>query len=388
MGSRTAGLLWRVVMLAAFGIVASSCSLWVWGAGPPQSDTPLVVSSTGTNWADVSAGGRTRCAVALDRTLWCWGDNDHGQVGDGTTTDVSAPTQIGTATNWASVYVGGAHTCGRRIDSTLWCWGSNFNGQLGDGTTTDSLTPQQVGTDTDWRQVDTKSQRFFQPPLFNDGIGGTCAVKTDGSLWCWGSNVIGQLGLGATIQVTVPTRVGTASDWTAVAVSTTHSCGLRGSGDLWCWGDNTHGQLGTAGGSTTVPAPVSSGWRQVDTGGGVTLANPPDPGGHTCAIDQSDALWCWGFNVYGQLGNGTTSDAATPTRIGTARDWRQVSTGRSHSCAVATDSTMWCWGTNSGGELGDGTRTPRLTPTQVGVGTDWFEVDAGAQLTIATDNDF
>jgi hypothetical protein len=197
-------------------------------------------------WATVSTGDSSTCAIRTDGTLWCWGGNGDGGLGVGDTNDRLTPTQVGSATTWASVSTakGDDYTCATRTDGTLWCWGDNVSGQLGTGDTKNRLAPVQVGTAATWASVSVTN---------GDGATGdqyTCATRTDGTLWCWGGNGAGQLGTGDTSSQLIPTQVGTATTWASVSAGWANACATRTDGTLWCWGDNTFGQLGT--GDTTA----------------------------------------------------------------------------------------------------------------------------------------
>ena len=165
-------------------------------------------------------------------SLWCWGDNAHGGLGNGTQANSSVPVEV-VGMNWVSVAVGTWHTCGVKADETLWCWGGNTDGELGNGSTSDSLSPVQIGAAT-WASV-----------ALGVGAGGahTCAVKQDGSLWCWGANSFGQLGTGSTTGSLTPRMVGSAT-WTSTSGGAAHPCGVGSDGSLWCWGDNESAQVG------------------------------------------------------------------------------------------------------------------------------------------------
>jgi alpha-tubulin suppressor-like RCC1 family protein len=317
---------------------------------------------TDYNWQNVSAGWENTCATKTTGTLWCWGGNSSAQLGTGDTGSRSTPTQIGTDNQWQNVATTGGlvnHTCATKMTGTLWCWGNNTFRQLGDGTTTSRYTPTQIGTDTDWATVTT-------------GGATTCATKTDRTLWCWGSGT----------GFTTPTQVGTDTDWQSVITSGDHTCATKTTGTLWCWGANTYGQLGD-GTTTNRTSPTQIGtatdWRNIDAGYF-----------HTCATKTTGTLWCWGLNDKGQLGDGTTTNRLTPTQIGGASDWRQVDASYSsdtyyshHTCATKTTGTLWCWGENLFGQLGDGTATQRNSPTQVGTATDRQSVTAGNKYTCA-----
>jgi len=224
----------------------SDGTLWAWGnnlsnqAGLGGSvntaATPTQVG-TATDWATVSAGGATHSlAIKTDGTLWSWGANLEGRTGLGTTTGTQwTPAQVGISTNWAQVSAGSQHSLAIRADGTLWSWGFNGNAATGLGTVTGSqTTPAQVGTATNWTQVSAGTQHSL-------------AIAADGTLWAWGANTNGRTGLGvdAGIQAT-PAQVGTASDWVLVGINPgcSHSLGMRADGSLWAWGNNAQGQLG------------------------------------------------------------------------------------------------------------------------------------------------
>jgi alpha-tubulin suppressor-like RCC1 family protein len=336
-------------------------TLWCWGAGrsgalgtghTAEQDEPQQITRPTAGWASVTLGLSDGCATRSDGTLWCWGYNGYGELGIGTTTSVSRPHQVAipASTGWTSVTAGVYHTCATRSDATLWCWGYNGVGQLGTGTTTSQDQPQQVTTPagTGWASVSA-------------GGSTTCATRSDGTLWCWGFNNNGELGIGTTTSQDQPRQVTTpvAGGWTSVTAGA-QTCATRSDTTLWCWGWNGFGQLGI--GTTTdqdqpqqVTTPASTGWTRVTAGGA-----------HTCAT-RTHALWCWGWNGYGQLGNGTYADQARPRRVflPTTTGWTLMALGEAHTCATHTGHTLWCWGFNSYGQLGIGTTTSQNLPQQV-----------------------
>jgi alpha-tubulin suppressor-like RCC1 family protein len=310
-------------------------SLWCWGRnGSGQlgdgtyanKDAPVQVS--GTNWASVSAGDGHTCGIKTDEILWCWGDNYYGQLGDGTYANKNTPVQV-SGTNWVSVSAGWYHTCGVKTDRNLWCWGRNNYGQLGDGTNVGKNAPVQV-SGTNWISVSA-------------GDGHTCGVKTGGILWCWGDNYYGQLGDGTYANKNAPVQV-SGTNWVSVSAGWYHTCGVKTDRTIWCWGRNNYGQLGDGTNvGKNVPVQVSgTNWVSVSAGGE-----------HTCGIKTDGTIWCWGRNNYGQLGDGTYANKNAPVQV-SGTNWVSVSAGKDHTCGIKTDGTIWCWGRNNYGQLGDG----------------------------------
>ncbi len=346
----TAGLSWAAASKVATGydhsmVIRSDGTLWIWGANQygqvgdgTSSDrlTPFRIAK-GSDWAAIAAGKFYSLAVRSDGTLWAWGSNAYGQLGDGTTIDRHAPVQIGTDTDWAFVSAGIVHTVAIKSNGTLWAWGRNQAGQLGDGMKTDQLVPIQIGTDSDWAMV-------------SPGTSHTVALKSDGTLWAWGANDVGQLGNGTTIQESTPVRIGTDPDWAAVDGGDKYTLALRSDGSLWAWG-NTLGLL-------PVRFGTDSNWAAVS-------ANAD----HSLGLKTDGTIWGWGSNTYGQLGNGTTIDSLVPVQAGPGTEWKAAATGDTHTVAIATDNGVWAWGNNAYGQLGDGTTAGRLSPAPISVYT-------------------
>ncbi|EYF03334.1 RCC1 domain-containing protein [Chondromyces apiculatus] len=242
-GKPYSGLTWGEIALGEdHGCsIATNGTLWCWGRNNQYQlgaeQNPAVgslreVLPTG-EWTAVAAGQFHTCATRADGALWCWGRNNEGQIGVGTAGNPTGkngyvPTSLGTG--WRPALAGGvSHTCAIKQTGTLWCWGRNANGQLGDNTTTDNPAPLQVGTDTDWVEVTA-------------GNSNTCARKQSGAVYCWGFNGTGQLGLGDVTQRRVPFLLGGAADWGSIRLGFTHACGLSTDGALRCWGSGENGQ--------------------------------------------------------------------------------------------------------------------------------------------------
>lgn len=333
--------------------------LWCWGAhgdgqlGAGNMEDALhneairtpVQAGDDDSWREVFPGTNHTCALREDNTLWCWGRNSYGVLGLGDAPDPSIPQQVGTADDWKDFSMGDFHhACGVRTDGTLWCWGHNGHGKLGLGDSDDRDSPQQVGDHEGWTRVD-------------NGFSHSCAIRDDGTLWCWGQGLHGRLGLGDDEDnKDTPQRVGSDDDWADVATGNSTTCGLRSDGTLWCWGGNSAGVLGIGESSSkSTPQQVGddSDWKA-----------PIEVFQHVCARRDGDELWCWGNNHLGRLGIGDTDNRDTPHQVSEDANWSDVAIGRDHTCGIQEDATLWCWG--YGHDLGNFDVTNRSVPQQIG----------------------
>lgn len=294
------------------------------------------------------------CEVRADASLWCWGGNRDGQLGDGTTNARLSPHEVTPGQSYRAVAGATRHTCAVRSDRTLWCWGNSLAGQLGVEGVPQSLVPLQVGTDSDWASVSTYS-------LTN------VALKTDGSLWCWGDGSSGQCTADAGPGIILtPFRVG-SEVWSSATAGRQHACGIRDNGTLWCWGENPSGQLGDAGSAAPQPRQVGAAADWLSVSAGLQ---------HSCGAHRDGLLECWGDN-----GNGAVGVVASANQLPVAPDpsnrYRGAIAALASSCATLWEGGTKCFGRNLSGSLGVGEQEATVLPTRV-VGTEsWIVASAG-----------
>ncbi len=331
------------------------------GDGTNVSTSSPTQISMNVAWKQFSAGYRYVGTVKTDGTIWTSGQNNFGQLGDGTTVLKSSPIQVGALTDWNTIYCGYYATFAVKNTGTLWAWGSGTSGQLGDGTTISKSSPIQVGALTNWKQISNCEDS-------------TMAVKTDGTLWAWGYNSSGQLGDSTLISKSSPIQIGTLTDWKQVACGYAFGGAIKLDGTLWTWGWTGHGILGQGTLNSQISSPVQVGaltdWKQLSLGYS-----------HMTAVKKDGTLWTWGLNINGQLGVGDLIDRSSPTQVGSLTDWKYVSAGYSATIAVKNNGTLWAWGYNIGGELGDGTTVQKSSPIQIGSLTDWYTAEMGQYST-------
>lgn len=335
-----------------------------WRSGSLRDDgcATCQPSTSPTEWREESTAVRLSteifhtCTIRSDRTFWCWGWNVDGGLGLGDRDMRELPTQVGTDEDWVEISAG-THSCGIKADRSLWCWGRNDRGQLGLGDREMRLVPVRVGTQR-WASVSV-------------GATSTCGIRSEGTLWCWGDNTYGQLGhLPSASVVTSPQRVGSLSGWSVVsAAEYAHACGIRTDGSMWCWGGNSVGQLGVGDTEPRV--------GQVRVNPDVTYLSVSVGAIHSCAIRGDQWMECWGQNQDGSLGVGDGEDRVSPTVVATVT-WASVSAGMNFTCGLRTEGSLWCWGSNADQALGTSDTDDRVQPARVGVGTDWEAVDGGS----------
>jgi alpha-tubulin suppressor-like RCC1 family protein len=274
-----------------------------------SKSSPVLTVAFGTNWKQVSCGYYFTAAIKTDGTLWCWGGNNNGQLGDNTGVRKSSPVQtVAFGTNWKQVSCGYDHAAAIKSDGTLWSWGSNGLGNLGDNTSVKKSSPvQTISYGTNWKQIKCSKNNSF-------------AIKTDGTLWCWGVNSVGELGDNTQANRSSPIQTITAgSNWKDISASNSTTAAIKTDGTLWVWGYNNLGQLGDNT-ITNKSSPVQTitrgtNWKQVS--GGTN---------HTAAVKTDGTLWTWGYNFYGQLGDNTTTNKSSPVQtMSGGNNWKIVS---------------------------------------------------------------
>ena len=396
---RPAPVLGLALMVAALGCREDAQSPTAPGPEPASLDIGVAQALT---FARVSTGGSHSCGVTTDHRAYCWGDNLHGQLGNGTSGSGDHPRPIAVAggLRFLLVDAGATHTCGVTTDNRAYCWGDNSRGSLGLGSDTGpelcpdvgipcSTIPVAVAGGRLFRQVsastwytcgvnladrvlcwgtgDGLADYPFLPQVVGDGLRfrqvsakGThiCGVTTHSRAYCWGDNTVGQLGDGTQIGKRQPVPVVGGLLFRQVRVGGGHTCGVTTNDRTFCWGSNSRGQLGIG------TAELEPHLRPVRVAGGIEFRRVEASGQNTCGLTAENLVYCWGRNR-GQFGNGTTTRALLPVRAADGRRFRQLGMSGAHVCGVNPFDRAFCWGLNGNGQLGDGTTTQRLTPARV-----------------------
>jgi alpha-tubulin suppressor-like RCC1 family protein len=319
----------------------------------------------GVDWAQVNIDNAT-LAIKTDGSLWSWGYNAGGGLGNNSTLNTSSPTQVGALTDWAQIDVAQtAFSGGIKTEGTLYMWGLASFGRLGLNDTVWKSSPVQVGALTNWSQLSL-------------GRGHSASIKTDGTLWTWGWGLHGALGqnISPTINRSSPVQVGALTTWSQVSAGDNFVAAIKTDGTLWTWGYNNAGQLGINGNffasrSSPVQVGALTTWSQVSAGQ-VSVT----------AIKTDGTLWTWGYDNNGQLGQNNSIARSSPVQIGALTNWSQASC-KNHVAAVKTDGTLWTWGQGTNGKLGQNSTINFSSPVQVGALSTWSQASAGYRETAA-----
>ncbi len=343
--------------------------IWTWGrasngdlgtGNKDDKSSPVTTADGGTTWTKLSGSS---AAIKSNNTLWLWGANNYGQLGNNTTLGSCIPTKMIFGDGWkqASRNIVSNHALAVKTDGTLWAWGSNTCGRLGDNTTTSRSSPvTTAGGGAGWSQVAA-------------GCTWSMALKNEGTLWTWGDNTCGVLGTNNTTNRSSPgTIFGGGANWCFISAGLKHNVAVKTDGTLWSWGLNTCGRLGdnttTNRSSPVTPSGGGTDWYQASAGSDSTVA-----------LKINNTLWTWGSNVCGALGDGTITNRSSPgTVAGGGTNWCQVTAGFLAGAAIKFDGTLWTWGSNTNGQLGTNNLNNRCSPgTTIGGGTNWCSVAAG-----------
>ncbi len=395
------------------GDIAGYGSLWCWGDNAQgelgigtqtYSEEPQQVllgeansDKVKNDWKQVSAGSVHTCAIkGINENLYCWGFNNNNQLGIGSIARSLIPVQVGVAQNlqqgWSGIDVGVSHSCGMRGDgkssNRVYCWGSNLAGQIGNGLVgTNQIVPIEIGNSLNWKEITV-------------GKFHSCGIQVapgtlKSSAWCWGRRFNGQIGDGLDLgEATIPTEVilpnpteANLTGWTSITAGKKNTCAIRtvGTGantsdSLWCWGDNNYGQLGindTAIKSTSTPkqeASLAVNWLDVKSYSDTV-----------CGQRKTKEIFCWGSNDTGQVGNGTASDTPVLENVAAIisdgvvyKDWLLFDVGENHSCGLKPDNKLYCWGTRSRTTLGK-SNADVSKPTRVNSEINWASIAIAAQ---------
>lgn len=374
---------------------------WSWGSNSggtlgdgtdTNSNVPVKVSTSGVlagkDVTQVATGGGTACAVTSDGGVYCWGDGQQGQFGNGTSgagtnfSDVPVAVDMSGAMAGKSVVqvgVGGSSVCARTTDGALYCWGDNTFGQLGTGDFTASLVPIATNAGP------LSGLDFIEVAA---GFAYACAVSTGGDAFCWGNGIYGQLGNGATLTSETPVAVTMGGlSFVSLGLGTFTSCAVTTDDEAYCWGRNNEGQVGDGTIVTPLTVPTAVSTDGILSGEAVVDIQPGDES--TCAATASGTAVCWGMNDVGQLGDGTTDPSLVPVQVSATgglagKTVNAVSTSYTVSCAANSDGSTACWGTNNYGEFGDGTNISSLTPVAPSTTNQYFQgIVSGSYYTYA-----
>ena len=332
----------------------------------PSSTMTPTPSGTGPTFTPTLTPSQTPLPtpVKAGANLWAWGRNSYGQIGDGNFDDYSLPVLISSTGDWESVGAGMMTSFAVKKDGTLWSWGSNVVGQTGQDSVTYSVSvPTQVGTDTNWSELGW----CYDYATF---------IKADGTLWFWGNVVPGNNTSGFASS---PTQVGTSSNWISVTganVNTVHA--VKSDGTLWAWGSNGYGLFGN--GTQSFALELTSSIIQI--GNSTNWLNVGAGTLHVLAVKNDGTLWTWGNGLSGQLGNGLAVNQSSPVQVGTDTDWSHGVGGHVFSIAIKNNGTVWTWGGNYYGELAQNDQVERSSPVQLGTSSD-YRVIAGSAITAA-----
>jgi alpha-tubulin suppressor-like RCC1 family protein len=326
---------------------------------------------TNTTFTAVAAGGIWNCGL-VSGAAYCWGFNGYGNLGNNSTTNSSTPVAVAGGLTFASLTVGEAYTCGVTTGAAAYCWGDDDNGALGNDAT-GNLFPTPVAV--------LGGLTFTSLSAGGDNV---CGVATGGAAYCWGDNVVGELGNGSTIiSSSKPVSVAGGLNFRSVSAGRDHACGVTTGGAAYCWGDNEYGELGNGPtadtlNDSTVTLGTANSSTPVAVARGLSFASlSAGASFYTCGVTTVGAAYCWGQNSSGVLGNGSTTNGSTPVAVAGGLTFASLSAGASSTCGLTTGGAAYCWGDNSYGQLGDNSTTNSSTPIAVAGGLTFASLSTG-----------
>ena len=300
-------------------------------SGNGGTTNPLIVQG-GFLFSALSAGGSHTCGILNTGVTVCWGNNEGGQLGVGTTVSRFEPAPISGEHQFIQISSStAAHTCGIKANGEAWCWGVGQYGRLGNGSSAQRNSPTQVSGGIVFTSIAS-------------GGGHSCGLTADGTAYCWGLNTRGQIGDGTNIDRLVPVPVATTIRFKQIAAGVAHTCAIATNGDPYCWGDNFFGALGDATlDPRSSPTPVD---------GGFTFESVVVGERHACGLTPEGTVKCWGYNELGQLGDGSVINRNSPVSLSSDLTFKKLAAGGFFTCGITVSDKTYCWGDNYGFQLG------------------------------------
>jgi alpha-tubulin suppressor-like RCC1 family protein len=337
------------------------------GNGSTDSQSAPTSVSGSQAFVTIDTSGNT-CALNDIGVAYCWGSGQTGQIGDGAlgtrttpsrTSEITPPATTGNIKQFVS---GAFHNCALRTDGAAYCWGNNSEAQMGDGTSTSRTSPVAVTGGHTFKSIHGGSKAW-----------NTCAIKSDGTGYCWGSNTDRQSGNNSFTHAQSPVAIVGGHLWKQLAPALRHTCGITVSGAAYCWGTSSYGELGGGGGLPAASGPPKA------VVGGLSFKYISTGSQFSCALTEAGAAYCWGIGSRGSLGDGYTSthDTSTPVAVLGGHVFKTIALGGYHVCGLRHDGAAYCWGGGSDGRLGDGNSGDHGSPVPVSGGHTWQQITVG-----------